>query len=72
MKGVVQRGGEERGEPREVEIDGSAESFDRLLEEFPGTWVTPPAEVALAVTPDAAGDAPAEVTGAVTEQSAGS
>ena len=43
MKGVVLRGGEERGEPREVEIDGSAENFDRLLEEFPGKWTLEPA-----------------------------
>jgi len=43
MKGVVLRGGEERGEPREVEIDGSMESFDRLLEEFPGKWTEPAA-----------------------------
>jgi len=34
MRGVVQRGGEERGEPREVEIEGSAEKFERLLEEL--------------------------------------
>jgi hypothetical protein len=34
MRGVVQRGGEERGEPREVEIEGSTEKFDRLLEEL--------------------------------------
>jgi hypothetical protein len=34
MRGVVMRGGEERGEPREVEIGGSAERFDELLEEL--------------------------------------
>ncbi len=34
MKGVVLRGGEERGEPREVEIEGSMENFERLMEEF--------------------------------------
>lgn len=34
MKGVVLRGGEERGEPREVEIDGVAEKLDELLEEM--------------------------------------
>jgi len=34
MRGVVQRGGEERGEPREVEIEGSVEKFDQLLEEL--------------------------------------
>ncbi|MBM4184612.1 MAG: hypothetical protein FJ207_10425 [Gemmatimonadetes bacterium] len=44
MKGVVLRGGEERGEPREVEIGGSTENFDQLLEEFPGDWT--PASIA--------------------------
>jgi hypothetical protein len=34
MRGVVQRGGEERGEPREIEIEGSMERFERLLEEL--------------------------------------
>lgn len=34
MRGVVQRGGEERGEPREVEIEGSMEKFDDLLAEL--------------------------------------
>jgi hypothetical protein len=34
MRGVVQRGGEERGEPREVEIEGSLEKFDDLLAEL--------------------------------------
>ena len=34
MQGVVQRGGEERGEPREVEIEGSPEKFEQLMEEF--------------------------------------
>ena len=34
MQGVVRRGGEEKGEPREVEIDGSAERFEELMEEF--------------------------------------
>ena len=34
MKGVVLRGGEERGEPREVEIGGSVEALDALLEEL--------------------------------------
>jgi hypothetical protein len=34
MRGVVLRGGEERGEPREVEIAGSAEKLDQLLEEL--------------------------------------
>jgi hypothetical protein len=32
MQGVVARGGAERGEPREVEIAGSAERLDELLE----------------------------------------
>jgi hypothetical protein len=34
MQGVVLRGGEERGEPREVEIGGSEEMFEQLMEEF--------------------------------------
>jgi hypothetical protein len=34
MQGVVRRGGEEKGEPREVEIGGSPERFEELLEEF--------------------------------------
>jgi hypothetical protein len=34
MRGVVQRAGDERGEPREVEIDGSPVRFEELLEEF--------------------------------------
>lgn len=34
MQGVVRRGGEEKGEPREVEIDRSAERFEELLEEY--------------------------------------
>jgi len=34
MQGVVRRGGEEKGEPREVEIARSAERFEELLEEF--------------------------------------
>ena len=34
MQGVVRRGGEEKGEPREVEIDGSSERYESLLEEF--------------------------------------
>jgi hypothetical protein len=36
MQGVVQRGGDGRGEPREVEIDGSPVKFEELLEEFDG------------------------------------
>jgi hypothetical protein len=39
MRGVVQRGGEERGEPREVEIEGSMEKFDDLLAEL--GWLGP-------------------------------
>lgn len=38
MRGVVERGGEERGVPREVEIEGSAEKFERLMEEFDASW----------------------------------
>lgn len=34
IEGVVRRSGEELGEPREVEIDRSAERFEELLEEF--------------------------------------
>ena len=34
IEGVVRRSGEELGEPREVEIDGSAARFEELLEEF--------------------------------------
>lgn len=34
MHGVVRRGGEEKGEPREVAIERSAERFEELLEEF--------------------------------------
>ena len=34
MRGVVLRGGEERGEPREVEIGGDAEKLGELLEEL--------------------------------------
>jgi hypothetical protein len=41
MRGVVQRGGEERGEPREVEIEGSMENFDRLLDELGGLGADP-------------------------------
>lgn len=33
MRGVVLRGGEERGEPREVEIAGEAGRLDELLED---------------------------------------
>lgn len=35
MQGVVQRGGgDDKGEPREVEISGSAERFEELLETY--------------------------------------
>ena len=34
MQGVVQRGGQDKGEPREVEIAGSAEAFEDLLAEY--------------------------------------
>ena len=34
MAGVFRRGGEGLGEAREVQIDGSAEKFEQLLEEF--------------------------------------
>ena len=39
MRGVVQRGGDERGEPREVEIQGSPVKFEELLEEYDGLLV---------------------------------
>ena len=34
MQGVVRRGGEEKGEPREVEIDASSKKFEELMEEY--------------------------------------
>ncbi len=34
MRGVAQRGGDARGEPREVPIGGSPERFEELMEEF--------------------------------------
>jgi hypothetical protein len=34
MRGVVLRGGEERGEPREIEVGGSAQKLEELLEEL--------------------------------------
>ena len=34
MQGVVRRSGEEKGEPREVVIDASPESFEALMEEY--------------------------------------
>ena len=36
MQGVVRRGGEEKGEPREVQIGGSPEKFEELMEEYDG------------------------------------
>jgi len=34
MRGVVRRAGEEQGDAREVEIDGSAQRFEELMQEF--------------------------------------
>jgi hypothetical protein len=34
MDGVVRRGGEEMGEPREVVLEGATGTFDELLKEF--------------------------------------
>lgn len=34
MQGVVRRSGEEKGEPREVLIEASPESFEELMEEY--------------------------------------
>jgi hypothetical protein len=34
MQGVVRRGGEEKGDPREVEIARSPEKFEELMEEY--------------------------------------
>ena len=34
MQGVVQRVGDTQGDPREVEIEGSPEKYESLLEEF--------------------------------------
>jgi hypothetical protein len=34
MQGVVRRGGEEKGEPREIEIEASPERFEDLMEEY--------------------------------------
>jgi hypothetical protein len=43
MAGVVRRAGEAYGEPREVEIEGSAERFGALVDEFdPALLVTEP------------------------------
>ncbi len=43
MEGVVRRAGNAYGEPREVEIDMSAEKYQELLDEFdPALWVLEP------------------------------
>lgn len=34
MRGVVQRMGDAKGEPREIEIGGSSERYEELMEEF--------------------------------------
>jgi hypothetical protein len=34
MQGVVRRGGEEKGSPREFQIDASPERFEELMEEY--------------------------------------
>jgi hypothetical protein len=34
MRGVARRAGEEQGDAREVEIDGSASKFEELMQEF--------------------------------------
>jgi hypothetical protein len=39
MEGVVRRGGEEKGEPREVEIGGSPLRFEELLQEFDAAFL---------------------------------
>jgi hypothetical protein len=39
MRGVVRRGGEEKGEPREVEIGASAEKFEELMEEYDAVFL---------------------------------
>ena len=39
MEGVVRRGGEEKGEPREVAIERSSERFEELLGEFDGDFL---------------------------------
>jgi hypothetical protein len=42
MQGVVRRGGEEKGEPREVVIDASPESFEMLMEEYDDVFLNTP------------------------------
>lgn len=39
MLGVVRRAGEGSGEPREVEIDGSATNFEELMEEYDDVYL---------------------------------
>ena len=39
MQGVVRRAGEESGEPRDVEIDGSPARFEELMEEFDDVFI---------------------------------
>ena len=42
MQGVVRRGGEEKGEPREVVIDRSAQRFEELMEEYDDVYLEAP------------------------------
>lgn len=39
MVGVVRRAGDDSGEAREVEIDGSARKFEELMEEYDGAFI---------------------------------
>lgn len=39
MQGVVRRGGEEKGEPREIEIEASPEKFEALMEEYDAVFL---------------------------------
>jgi hypothetical protein len=39
MVGVVRRAGDESGEPREVEIEGSAVKFEELMEEYEAAFI---------------------------------
>jgi hypothetical protein len=39
MQGVVRRGGEEKGQPREVEIEASSERFEELMEEYDSVFL---------------------------------
>ena len=39
MAGVVRRGGEAKGEPREVQIEGEAERFEELMEEYDNAFL---------------------------------